>query len=152
MKRLGNISVDVETLQNFREAFYEFSKHKRSRLSVQEFEEELEKKLLVLLDAYTNQKWKTSEYEPRIVTEPKVRVVNKLPIGDHVIQHAALYPVEPRLRDKIPYNCPAGTKGKGTHFFIELSNVISTIRHRGRLHIVHRWIYIIILCPWSIIY
>lgn len=44
MKRLGNISVDVETLQNFREAFYEFSKHKRSRLSVQEFEEELEKK------------------------------------------------------------------------------------------------------------
>lgn len=43
MKRLGNISVDVETLQNFREAFYEFSKHKRSRLSVQEFEEELEK-------------------------------------------------------------------------------------------------------------
>ena len=120
MKRLGNISVDVETLQNFREAFYEFSKHKRSRLSVQEFEEELEKKLLALLDAYQKQKWKTSEYEPKIVTEPKVRVVNKLPVKDHVIQHAALYPVEPRLRDKIPYNCPAGTKGRGTHFLYRI--------------------------------
>lgn len=95
MKRIGNISVIVETLQNFREAFYEFSKHKRSRLSVQAFEEDLEHKLLVLLRAYETGEWHTSEYEAKLVTEPKVRTVNKLPVPDHVIQHAALNPSNP---------------------------------------------------------
>lgn len=120
MKRIGNISVIVETLQNFREAFYEFSKHKRSRLSVQAFEEDLEQKLQALLRAYEAGAWHTSEYEAKQVTEPKIRTVNKLPVPDHVIQHAALNPSEPLLRSKIPYNCPAGTKGRGTHFFYKI--------------------------------
>lgn len=120
MKRLGKISEEVETLQNFRNSFYEYCRHKRSRLGVQRFEADLEKNLLKLLSAYTDQTWHTSEYEPKMVYEPKVRIVNKLPVKDHVIQHSALYPAEDKLRAKIHHHCPAGTKGKGTHFFYKI--------------------------------
>lgn len=120
VKRIGNISPEVETLQNFREAFYEYSRHKRSRLSVQAFEAELEHNLLALLEAYSHKTWHTSEYEPKLVREPKVRMVNKLPVKDHVMQHGALHPAEDALRAKIHYNCPAGTKGRGTHFFYKI--------------------------------
>lgn len=120
MKRLGNISPKVETLQNFRTAFYEYSRHKGSRLSIKDFEAELENNLLTLLNSYVNQSWHTSEYEPMTVYRPKKRLVNKLPVNDHVIQHSALYPVEDELRAKIHYHCPAGTKGRGTHFFYKI--------------------------------
>ena len=93
MKRLGNISQAVETLQNFREAFFDFSRHKKSRLSVKAFEAELEANLQALLNAY---------------------------VGDHVIQHAAMHTSEDKLRAKIPFNSPAGTKGRGTHFFYKI--------------------------------
>ena len=120
MKRLGDISPKVETLQNFREAFYEYSRHKRSRLSVKTFEAELERNLQALLDAYSHQTWRTSAYEPKLIEEPKKRIVNKLPVRDHVIQHSAMHPVEDKLRAKIHRNCPAGTKGRGTHFFYKI--------------------------------
>ena len=120
MKRLGNISQEVETLQNFREAFFDFSRHKKSRLSVQAFEAEFEANLQALLNAYTHQTWHTSDYEAKLIEQPKRRIVNKLPVGDHVIQHAAMHTSEDKLRAKIPYNSPAGTKGRGTHFFYKI--------------------------------
>lgn len=120
MKRIGNISVEVETLQNFREAFYDFSRGKRSRLAVQAFEAELEANLQALLDAYTHQTWHTSDYEPKLIVQPKRRMVNKLPVSDHVIQHAALNKSEDKLRAKIAYCSPAGSKGRGTHFFYDI--------------------------------
>lgn len=120
MKRLGNISQAVETLQNFREAFFDFSRHKKSRLSVQAFEAEFETNLQALLNAYVNQTWHTSDYEAKPVEKPKHRIVNKLPVGDHVIQHAAMHTSEDKLRAKIPFNSPAGTKGRGTHFFYKI--------------------------------
>lgn len=120
MKRLGNISQAVETLQNFREAFFDFSRHKKSRLSVKAFEAEFEANLQALLNAYVHQTWHTSDYEAKPVEKPKHRIVNKLPVGDHVIQHAAMHTSEDKLRAKIPFNSPAGTKGRGTHFFYKI--------------------------------
>lgn len=151
MKRLGNISQAVETLQNFREAFFDFSRHKKSRLSVQAFEAEFERNLQALLNAYVNQTWHTSDYEVKQVEKPKHRIVNKLPVGDHVIQHAAMHTSEDKLRAKIPFNSPAGTKGRGTHFFIRLSSRISLPRHSKTHSIACPWIYIIISKMLSII-
>ena len=120
MKRIGDISPEVETLQNFRQAFFEYSRHKRSRLAVQAFEAELEDNLRALLDAYSHQTWHTSDYTPHLVTRPKRRTVNKLPVADHVIQHAATLPVEDRLRARVHWHCPAGTRGRGTHYFYRI--------------------------------
>lgn len=55
-----------------------------------------------------------------MVERPKHRLVNKLPVADHVIQHAAMHTCEDRLRAKIAFCSPAGTKGRGTHFFYDI--------------------------------
>ena len=120
MRRFGHISPQVETLDNFWRAFYDYARQKSSRLSVQRFESDLDHNLDHLLEAYQTESWHTSPYTPKTVDFPKRRVVNKLPVADHVMQHAALAPVEADLRRTIHGHSPAGTKGKGTHYFYQL--------------------------------
>ena len=84
-------------MQNFREAFFDFSRHKKSRLSVQAFEAEFETNLQALLNAYVNQTWHTSDYEAKPVEKPKHRIVNMLSVDFLVIQHAAMHTREANL-------------------------------------------------------
>lgn len=120
MKRFGNISPQVETLDNFRRAFYDYARQKMSRRAVQKFEANLDHNIGRMLDAYTHQTWHTSAYIAKDIDYPKHRQVNKLPVIDHVIQHAALQPVEDSLRKTLYSHSPAGSKGKGTHYFYNL--------------------------------
>lgn len=120
MKRFGNISPQVETLDNFRRAFYDYARQKMSRRAVQKFEANLDHNIGRMLDAYTQQTWHTSAYVAKDIDYPKHRQVNKLPVIDHVIQHAALQPVEDNLRKTLYSHSPAGSKGKGTHYFYNL--------------------------------
>lgn len=120
MKRFGNISPQVETNDNFRRAFYNYARQKMSRRGVQEFDANLDHNIERMLEAYAAQTWHTSGYVPKDIEYPKHRQVNKLPVIDHVMQHAALNPVEDDIRNTIYYHCPAGSKGKGTHYFYNL--------------------------------
>ena len=120
MKRIGQISPKVETERNFEAAFWDYSEQKHRRKDVIKFMDNLEANLQELFEAYKKGSWKTSEYKKKMVYVPKVRPVHKLPVSDHVIQHAAMLPVEDVLRKSIYYKSPAGTKGRGTHFFHEM--------------------------------
>ena len=51
MKRFGNISPQVETLDNFRRAFYDYARQKMFRRAVQKFEANLDHNIGRLLDA-----------------------------------------------------------------------------------------------------
>ena len=119
MKRIGNISPKIETPKNFEAAFWDYSKGKK-RKEIDLFWKDLEVNLQKLLEAYRSETWRTSPYQMKIVYEPKVRPVHKLPVADHVMQHAVMRLVEPYLRRSLYWKSPAGTKGKGTHFFHEL--------------------------------
>lgn len=120
MRRFGHISPQVETLDNFRRAFYDYARQKMHRQSVQQFEANLDHNLDRMLGAYQSESWHTSPYVAKDIDYPKHRQVNKLPVIDHVMQHAALAPVEADLRRTIHGHSPAGTKGKGTHYFYQL--------------------------------
>ena len=120
MKRFGNISPEIETLDNFRRAFYDYARQKAGRKSVQQFEANLDHNLDRMLGAYQTASWHTSPYVAKNIEKPKHRTVNKLPVVDHVMQHASIAPVEDDLRRTIHGHCPAGTKGKGTHYFYQL--------------------------------
>ena len=120
MKRIGKVSEEVETERNFEQAFWKYSDQKMKRKAVQEFHDDLEKNLKALFDAYRNETWVTSGYTKKMVYHPKVRPVHKLPVKDHVIQHAVMIPVEDKLRQTLYWRSPAGTKGKGTHYFYEM--------------------------------
>lgn len=120
MKRIGKVSEEVETERNFEMAFWQYSDQKMKRKAVQEFHQNLDKNLKALFDAYRDETWVTSGYTKKMVYRPKVRPVHKLPVKDHVIQHAVMIPVEDKLRQTLYWKSPAGTKGKGTNYFYEM--------------------------------
>lgn len=101
MKRFGNISPQVETNDNFRRAFYNYARQKMSRKGVQEFDANLDHNIERMLEAYAAQTWHTSGYVSKDIEYPKHRQLNKLPVIDHVMQHAALNPVEDDIRNTI---------------------------------------------------
>ena len=88
MKRKGYISPHIETKRNFELAFDGFSEHKKARITVRKFEEDLDGNLAALLEAYLTENWRTSPYTDKRIFDRKNRIVSKLPIQDHVIQWA----------------------------------------------------------------
>lgn len=118
MKRKGHISKHVATPENFGQAYWGFSKGKRSRNEVIRFEADLESNLQQLLQAYRTRSFCTSSYIPKEVFKPKHRIVHKLPVADHVIQWAAIQPVERWLMDTLHFRSPACIPKKGTHFYV----------------------------------
>ena len=82
MRRFGHISPQVETLDNFRRAFYDYARQKMHRQSVQQFEANLDHNLDRMLGAYQSESWHTSPYVAKDIDYPKHRQVNKLPVID----------------------------------------------------------------------
>ncbi len=118
MKRKGHISKDVATLENFERAFWGFSEGKHGRDAVREFENHLQENLARLLQAYVSKQYRTSPYIPKEVWKPKYRIIHKSQVQDHVIQWAAMMPVERWLMDSFYYRSPSCVPGKGTHCFV----------------------------------
>lgn len=106
-----------------------------SRRGVQEFDANLDHNIERMLEAYAAQTWHTSGYVPKDIEYPKHRQVNKLPVIDHVMQHAALNPVEDDIRNTIYYHCPAGSKARAL--------IISTILLREIYSTLHSKIHFI---------
>lgn len=117
-KRRGYVSKDVATQDNFESAFWGYSEGKHGRYEVQRFESNLEENLQSLLQSYATRSWQTSPYIAKEVFVPKHRIVHKSQVPDHVIQWAALLPVERWLMDTFYYRSPACVPRKGTHFYV----------------------------------
>ena len=120
MKRKGYISPHIETKRNFELAFDGFSEHKKARITVRKFEEDLDGNLAALLEAYLTENWRTSPYTDKRIFDRKNRIVSKLPIQDHVIQWASCLHVEPLLCNSFIRKSCSCVKGRGTHDFVGL--------------------------------
>lgn len=120
MKRKGYISPHIETKRNFELAFDGFSEHKKARITVRKFEEDLDGNLAALLEAYLTENWRTSPYTDKRIFDRKNRIVSKLPIQDHVIQWASCLHVEPLLCNSFIRKSCSCVKGRGTHDFVDL--------------------------------
>lgn len=118
-RRKGYLSVHVETLDNYRIAFDESSKHKRTRKRVIRFEQNLEDNLLSLLDAYANESYRTSEYIYEMIYEQKPRLISKLPYPDHVQQHAVINVIEDDIVNSFIRNTFSCIKNRGPHDLLE---------------------------------
>lgn len=137
MKRKGYLSEKIESPENFKKAFRGYSRGKHHRDAVKHFEEHLDDNLSLLLQSYANSSHHTSPYIKKEVYEPKRRVIHKSPVKDHVIQWAALLPVESWLMDTYYYRSPACVPGKGTHFFIrkEMKELCSCSQEEVYYHV-----------------
>ncbi|WP_270769537.1 hypothetical protein [Bacteroides ovatus] len=120
MRRKGHISPHIETKRNYQLAFNGFSEHKKARITVRKFEEDLDDKLAILLEAYLTESWHTSPYTDERIFDRKARIISKLPIEDHVQQWASCLHVEPLLCDTFIRKSCSCVKGRGTHDFVNL--------------------------------
>jgi hypothetical protein len=78
MKRKGNLSDDIETMSNFLEAFYGFTRGKLKRRSVKVFSENLMDNLTLLLNAYINGNWNPpASIQEDIVERDKIKRGNE---------------------------------------------------------------------------
>lgn len=118
MKRKGHISKRVATPGNFVRAFRGYAFGKPFRRDIQAFEADLGSNLQSLLLAYISSSWHTSQPTHKEVFTPKHRIVNKYPVADHVIQWAAMLPIEAWLYDTYYKRSPACQPRKGTHYFV----------------------------------
>lgn len=120
MKRKGHISPHIETKRNYELAFDGFSEHKKARITVRKFEEDLDGNLAALLEAYLTESWHTSPYTDERIFDRKSRIISKLPIKDHVQQWASCLHVEPLLCETFIRKSCSCVKGRGTHDFVNL--------------------------------
>ena len=120
MRRKGHISPHIETKLNYELAFDGFSEHKKARITVRKFEEDLDGNLAALLEAYLTESWHTSPYTDERIFDRKSRIISKLPIKDHVQQWASCLHVEPLLCDTFIRKSCSCVKGRGTHDFVNL--------------------------------
>jgi retron-type reverse transcriptase len=115
MRRRGYISPKIETNKNFSTAYDNASGNKQKRPDVVKFGSNLEENLKSLLLSYTAGTWKTSDYEFFHISDPKPRLISKLPFEDHVIQWAALNLTESYLVTTFINDTYSCIKGRGTH-------------------------------------
>ena len=98
----------------------EFSKGKRSKVDVQEFERDLEQNIFGLSRELLDETYKHGEYSGFYITDPKRRHIHKATVRDRVLHHALfniLNPVFEPTFIETSYSCRIG---KGNHKGVEV--------------------------------
>ncbi len=104
-----------ETLENAIDAFEGYSRHKRSRDYVLQYEKDLLSNLEKVIKEIRDETWESKGYTPKTIFEKKYRTLAKAPIEDHVTEAAAIRPYEKRIYDFSTWRAPAVKPGLGTH-------------------------------------
>lgn len=120
VKRVGNISKRAETVDNMKDGFYSYAKHKGKRRKVIWFENHLDTMVKRIVSDLKHGDWKTPEYETQTIKLHKTRVLDKLPIRAHVAQWGYLNFLEKPLCDAYIRRSCSCVKGRGTHDFINM--------------------------------
>ena len=116
MKRYGNLFPLISELENLHLAFRRARKGKSWQDTVHRVEEHLEKNLLRLQKMLTGKTFSTSGYREKIILEPKLRTVYRLPFyPDRIVQHALMNVVEPIWSSMFIDASFACRVGKGIH-------------------------------------
>lgn len=117
MRRLSD-SAEMETLDNARRAYDNYSDSKHNRGYVREYDADLERNLENVVMMIADETWVPEGYTPKVIFNRKVRVLAKAPIGDHVTESASILPYEKSLYDYSTWRAPAVKPGLGTHAFL----------------------------------
>jgi len=115
MKRYGNLWENIISWENLVLASKKARGGKRDRISVQNFEFNLEGQLLNLQKELTAQTYCPGEFRSHWIYEPKKRMISVAPYRDRVVHHALMNVLEPILDCHFHPDNYACRKTKGTH-------------------------------------
>jgi len=115
MKRIGNLYDQVCNLDNLYLAYNKAKSGKSNSYGVKLFEMNLEANIKQLYAELLTGIYETSEYSIFTITDPKIRLVYRLPFRDRVIHHAIMNILEPIWISVFIQNSYACIKNRGIH-------------------------------------
>ena len=115
MKRIGNLYDQVCSLENLYLAYNKAKQGKAQSYGVKFFEKNLEININQLHAELVSETYKTSEYSIFTITDPKERLVYRLPFRDRVVHHAIMNSCEHIWVTVFIQNSYACIKNRGIH-------------------------------------
>ncbi len=116
MKRHGNLFPTVVSLDNLRLAHQNARKGKTHYRDVMMVDANPERYIAQIHDMMVDQTFSTSPYTRKIITEPKQRIIYKLPyFPDRIIHHAVMQVMQPIWDKTFIYDLYSAIPGKGLH-------------------------------------
>ena len=113
--QLSHSFKDIVSVDNLLSAWQEFSKGKRKRKDVQEFQLRLMDNIFSLYNELAGFTYKHSSYHAFNISDPKPRNIHKATVRDRLLHHAIyriLYPFFDKTFIADSFSC---RKNKGTH-------------------------------------
>lgn len=111
----GHIFEQIVCVDNLLLAWKEFSRGKRSKQDVQEFEFSLEDNLFQLHKELASGKYKVDPYKAFYINDPKLRLIHKASVRDRVLFQAVYRVLYPIFDKGFFCDSFASREGKGTH-------------------------------------
>ena len=116
MKRHGNLWQHLVSYDNIQAAYNSARRGKTWQRAVQRCDRNVEQRLAKIQSILLDKSYTTSKYKTKTITEPKVRIIYRLPFyPDRIIQHALMNVLEPIWESLFIDNSYACRKGKGIH-------------------------------------
>ncbi len=115
MKRENNLFEKIISFENILIASRKARRGKRYKASTAEFEYNLERNILNIIDTLSNKTYIPGIYRDFHIYDPKKRVISAAPYFDRVIHHALINIIEPIITKSFIHDTYACLKGRGTH-------------------------------------
>ncbi len=116
MKRVGNLSQQIFSVENLKLADEIARKGKRSSYGVAKHDLSREENILSLHEKLTNRTFQTSEYKTFFIYEPKEREIFQLPYyPDRIVHHAVMNVLEPIFVSTFTADTYSCIKKRGIH-------------------------------------
>lgn len=115
MKRIGNLYDKICETDNLYLAYSKARKGKGKTFGVKHFEADLDKNIQSIQNELINETYRVSRYDVFTITDPKERVIYRLPFRDRVVQHAIMNIMEPIWTSVFISHTYSCIKGKGIH-------------------------------------
>lgn len=115
MKRIGYLYEKICTYENILEACSKAAHAKQKSYGVIRFKKDMENNILQIQNELMNETYRISDYDVFTITDPKERIIYRLPFKDRVVQHAIMNVMETvwtSLFVSQTYSC---VKGRGIH-------------------------------------
>ena len=106
---------DIISLENLLDAWKEFSRGKKSRKDVQEFERNLMTNIISLHNDLATKTYAHSAYQAFKISDPKPRDIHKASVRDRLLHHAIHRNLSPFFERTFIADSTSCQTGKGTH-------------------------------------
>jgi RNA-directed DNA polymerase len=106
---------DIVSIKALTVAWKKFSRGKKSRKDVSEYQKDLKCNLEVQHDRLQSGEYKHHPYQSFVIHDPKQRQIHKATVADRIVHQAIVSAIEPLFESRFIYDSYSCRVGKGTH-------------------------------------